>query len=280
MIYTNPINNIPAVASGGLCSFFLPIGVRHFGFSLFLFSAGTATAPTTTNLLRVRIIIDNVALIDWDWTSIFNYYTRKGYVATTGEIPLFFADPALVGLRNWAAGSIDTKQGITSFQVQVQLGTITTPTLTGVYHFDQIPNRRRTGGTPAAPVYTYFNTPIKKYTQVENLPANGNWDITDIASTYPLDTVTIYGVSTSISYVRCQLNSVTVFEGTPLAISQRILQYGVITPTGTIVLPFTYDRQSPRSAARFSNIDILVTNTSGSIIAAGVGIEVQLPTLT
>lgn len=278
MILTNPINNMPTVASSGLLSFFLPIGPRHHGFSLFLFSAGSATAPSTTNFLRLRVIIDNVTLIDWDWTSIFNYYTRKGYTAVTGEIPIFFSDPALKGLRNWAAGSIDTKQGITSMQVQVNLGVITTPSLTGVYHFDNFPNRRRVPGKPGQ--YAYFNTPIKKYAQVENLPASGNFDITDIAPTYRLDTITIYGVSTNISYVRCQLDSVTVFEGTPAQIAQRILQYGVVTPTGTIVLPFTYDLQSPRSAAQFSNIDILVTNTLAGVIAAGVGIEVQLPTLT
>lgn len=278
MILSNPINNIPAPASGGLVSFYLPIGVRHHGFSLFLTSSGSATAANATNIQRVRVIVDNVTLIDWDWTSIFNYYTRKGYVAVTGEIPLFFTDPALAGLRNWAAGSIDTKQGITSMQVQVQLGTITAPGLSGLYHFDNFPNRRRVPGATEA--YAYFNTPIKKYAQVENLPASGNFDITDISPTYPLDTITLYGVSTSLTYVRLQLDSVTIFEGTPTQIAQRILQYGVITPTGTIVLPFTYDKQSPRSAARFSNIDILVTNGSTLAIAAGVGIEVQLPTLT
>ncbi len=278
MILTNPINNIPAPVTGGLISFYLPIGVRHHGFSLFLTSSGSATAANATNTQRVRVIVDNVTLIDWDYASVFNYYTRKGYVAVTGEIPIFFTDPALAGLRNWAAGSIDTKQGITSMQVQVQLGTITVPGLTGVYHFDNFPNRRRVPGN--AESFAYFNTPVKKYAQVENLPASGNFDITDIAATYPLDTLTLYGVSTSISYVRLQLDSVTIFEGTPQAIAQRILQYGVVTPTGTIVFPFTYDKQSPRSAARFANIDILVTNTSTLGIAAGVGIEVQLPTLT
>jgi hypothetical protein len=279
MILTNPINNIPAPVSGGLVSFFLPIGVRHHAFSLFLTSAGSATAVSSTNLQRVRVIIDNVTLIDWDWASIYNYFTRKGYSAATGEIPIFFSDPALAGLRNWAAGSIDTKQGITSMQVQVQLGTITTPGLSGSYHFDNFPNQRRVGmSTP--PTYAYFNTPIKKYAQVENLPASGNFDITDISPSYPLDTITIYGVGSNITYLRCQLDSVTIFEGTPAQIAQRILQYGVVTPSGTIVLPFTYDKQSPRSSARFSNIDILVTNSSTSGIAAGLGIEVQLPTLT
>ncbi|MDE2020852.1 MAG: hypothetical protein KGJ13_10995, partial [Patescibacteria group bacterium] len=142
MIITDIINNIPAPVSGGLVSFYLPIGVRHHGFSLFLTSSGSATAANATTINRVRVIVDNVTLIDWDWPSIFNYFTRKGYSAATGEIPLFFTDPALAGLNNWAAGAIDTKQGITSMQVQVQLGTVTAPGLTGVYHYDNLPNRR------------------------------------------------------------------------------------------------------------------------------------------
>jgi hypothetical protein len=281
MILTLPINNIPAMASGGLVTFTLPIGVRHHGFSLFLTSNGSATAANSTTVSRVYVNIDSTLLINWSWTSVYNYYTRKNYSATTGEIPIFFTDPALAGLRNWAAGSIDAKQNISSIQVQVQLGTISTPGMTGAYHFDNVPNRRRAPGwTKANPVWNYFNTPIKKYEQVENLPASGAYDITDVAPTYPLDTLTLFGIGGNITAsTLLQLDTVPVFQGTPSAIAQRILQYGIITPTGTIVIPFTYDRQSPRSAARFSTIDWNVTNASTAAIAAGLTVELQLPTI-
>jgi hypothetical protein len=269
------------MATGGLVTFTLPIGVRHHGFSLFLTSSGSATAVTTSNVQRVYVTIDSTLLLNWSWTSVLNYYTRKSYAAATGEIPIFFSDPALQGLRNWAAGSIDAKQNITSIQVQVQLGTITAPAMTGAYHFDNVPNRRRAAGwTKALPKWSYFNTPIKKYEQVENLPASGQYDITDVSPTYPLDTLTLFGVSTSITAAMLlQLDTVPVVQATPAAFAQRILQYGVVTPTGSIIIPFTYDKQSPRSAARFSTIDWNVTNGSTLAIAAGLTVEVQLPTI-
>lgn len=277
LIYThkmklqNAINNIPAVASGGSVSFNLPVGIRYHGFNLFLSSAGTRTAVTSTNFQRIRVIVDTVTLIDWDWTSLQLYALRRGISLSTGQIPVYFSDPLLSGLPNAYAGSIDTKQGITNVQVYILLGTITTPTLVGELVFDNFPNLRADR--------TAFNTPIMKTAQVENIPSGSGYQITDISNAYPLDTITLYnGADVQITYLRCSLNNTLIFEGLPADLAREFLAYGVLTPVGSIVLPFTYDRFSPRSAAAFTNINITVNSTGA--FAAGIAVESQLPSIT
>lgn len=271
----NAINNIPAVATGGSVSFNLPVGIRYHGFNLFLSSAGTRTAVTTTNFQRIRVIVDTVTLIDWDWTSLQLYCLRRGIALSTGQIPVFFSDPLLVGQRNAYAGSIDTKQGITNVQVYVLLGTITTPTLTGELIFDNFPNVMPDGKGGK----TAFNTPIMKVAQVENIPLINGYQITDINNAYPLDTITLYnGADANITYLRAALNNTVIFEGIPADLAREFMAYGIVTPPGSIVLPFTYDRFSPVSAAAFTNIAITVN--SSAAFAAGIAIESQLPSIT
>lgn len=271
----NAINNIPAVASGGSVSFNLPIGIRYHGFNLFLSSAGNRTAVNSANFQRIRVIVDTVTLIDWDWTSLQLYALRRGIALSTGQIPVFFADPLLVGQRNANAGTIDTKQGITNVQVYVLLGTITTPSITGELIFDNFPNIGPNMQGKMAP----YNTPIMKTAQVENIPLINGYQITDIANSFPLDTITLYnGADAAITYLRLALNSVVIFEGVPADLAREFATYGVITPIGAIVLPFTYDRLSPVSAAAFSNIAITVN--SNVAFGCGIAVEVQLPSIT
>lgn len=274
----NLISNIPAVASGGSVSFNLPVGVRMHGFNLYLSSSGSRTAVNATKLTRIRVTVDTVLLIDWDWPSIYLYAKRRNITLSTGQIPIYFTDPLLVGLKNAYAGSIDTKQNISNVQVFVQLGTVTAPTLVGELIFDNLPNLQRVPGK--GPNMAPFNTPIQKNTQTENLPS-GSYNITDIDNSYPLDTVTIYDPalsSTLITALTLSLNKVVIFEGAPADLADELAAYGIATPAGSIVLPFTYDRFSPVSAAAFSNISIQVT-TSGPI-AVGVSVERQLPTIS
>ncbi len=275
----NAINNIPSVASGGSVTFNLPTGIRYHGFNLFLSSSGTRTAVTSTNLSRLRVIVDTVTLIDWDWTSIQLYALRRGISLSVGQIPIYFSDPLLAGQRNANAGSIDTKQGITNVQVYVLLGTVTSPTLVGELIFDNFPNvmpRRQANGTR---VNTAFNTPIMKTAQVENIPTVNGYQITDISNAYPLDTVTFYNAAdANLTYLRCSLNNTVIFEGIPADLAREFLAYGIITPIGSIVLPFTYDRFSPVSAAAFTNISITVN--SSATFSMGIAVEVQLPSIT
>lgn len=278
MKFQAAIQNIPTVASGGSVTFNLPVGIRYHGLNLFMSSAGTRTAVTSTNLTRVRIIVDTVALIDWDWPSIQNYALRRGIPLSVGQIPIFFTDPFLVGLRNAYAGSIDTKQGISSVQVQVILGTVSTPSLSGELIYDNLPNLRpqKVNGARAM---VPFNTPIMKTAQVENIPTVSGYAITDISNAYPLDTITLYsGSDANLTYLRCLLNNTTIFEGSPTDLAREFLSYGVVTPPGTVVLPFTYDRFSPTSAAAFTNISIIVN--SSATYACGITVEVQLPSIT
>lgn len=276
----NAITNIPTVASGGSVTFNLPVGIRYHGFNLYLSSSGTRTAVNSTKLSRIRVLVDTVTLIDWDWVSVLLYAQRRGITLSTGQIPIYFTDPFLVGLRNAYAGSIDTKQGISNVQVFVQLGTVTAPTLSGELIFDNFPNlmpRRGEAGRQMVP----FNTPVLKYAQVENVPTSSNYSITDISNDYPLDTITLYDPAlsaTNITYLTLSLNKVKIFEGAPADLADELKAYGITTPTGTIVLPFTYDRFSPVSAAAFTNIEIMVNCSSG--LALGVAIEKQLPSIT
>lgn len=274
----NLISNIPTVASGGSVSFNLPIGIRYHGFNLFLSSAGTRTAVTSTNFQRLRVIIDTVTLIDWDWTSIQLYAARRDIPLSVGQIPVFFSDPLLVGQRNAYAGSIDTKQGITNVQVYCLLGTITTPSLTGELVFDNMPNvmPQMVNGkrTPVA-----FNTPIMKTAQVENVPISTNYAVTDINNAFPLDTITFYNQADNfITSLRCLLNNTTIFEGVPGDLAREFWSYSIATPIGSIVMPFTYDRYSPVSAAAFTNISIYVNCSTA--FAMGIALEVQLPSIT
>jgi len=272
----NAINNIPSVASGGSVSFNLPVGIRYHAFNLFLSSSGVRVPVTTTNFQRLRVIVDTVTLIDWDWTSLQLYCLRRGISLSAGQIPVHFTDPLLVGLRNAYAGSIDTKQGITNVQVYVLLGTITAPTLTGELVFDNFPNLMPSGN---GNTQIAFNTPIMKTAQVENIPNVTGYQITDINNAYPLDTVTLYnGADAAITYLRASLNNTVIFEGQPADLAREFLAYGIATPVGSIVLPFTYDRFSPRSAAAFTNIAITVNSSTS--FACGMAIEVQLPSIT
>jgi hypothetical protein len=273
MKFQNLISNIPSISSGGSATFNLPIGIRYHGLNLFLSSSGTRTSVTSTNFTRLRITIDTVVLVDWDWTSLQNYALRRGISLATGQIPLYFADPILAGLRNAYAGTIDTKQNITNVQVYVLLGTITSPSLTGELIFDNMPNIKR--GANGAQVA--FNTPIIKTTQQENIPS-GNYTITDISNGYPLDTLTLYnGADAQLTYIRTVLNNNVIFEGTPSDLAREFLSYGIYTPAGTVVLPFTYDRMSPTSAAAFTTIAIYVT--SSNAFTCYVAVEAQLPSL-
>jgi hypothetical protein len=270
----NAINNIPSVASGGSASFNLPVGIRYHGFNLFLSSSGARVPVTTTNFQRLRVIVDTVTLIDWDWPSIQYYALRRGISLSTGQIPIYFTDPMLVGLRNAYAGSIDTKQGITNVQVYILLGTITAPTVVGELIFDNFPNVSNAGGKQTA-----FNTPIMKTAQIENIPLITGYQITDINNAYPLDTLTFYnGADVNIYYLRASLNNTVIFEGIPADLAREFLAYGVVTPIGTIVLPFTYDRFSPVSAAAFTSLSITVN--SSAAFAMGIAVEVQLPSIT
>jgi hypothetical protein len=272
----NAISNIPTVASGGSVTFNLPVGIRYHGFNLYLSSSGSRTAVNSTKLSRVRVLVDTVTLIDWDWPSLLLYAQRRGITLATGQIPIYFTDPLLVGLRNAYAGALDTKNGISNVQVFVQLGTVTAPTLSGELIYDNLKNVRNQGGDMVP-----YNTPILKYAQVENVPTSSNYSITDINSAYPLDTLTIYDPAlsaTNITYLTLNLNKIKIFEGTPADIADELKAYGITTPTGTIVLPFTYDRYSPQSAAAFTNIEIQVNCSSG--LALGVAVEAQLPSIT
>lgn len=276
----NAVSNIPTVASGGSVTFNLPVGIRYHGINLYLSSAGTRTAVNSTKLSRIRVLVDTVTLIDWDWPSIVLYANRRGISLSTGQIPIYFTDPLLVGLRNAYAGSIDTKQGISNVQVFVQLGTVTTPSLTGELIFDNFPNQQMVNSGGGRKLQA-FNTPILKYTQVENVPTSSNYSITDIGNDYPLDTITLYDpalTNTNITYLTLNLNKVKIFEGAPADLADELKAYGITTPTGTIVLPFTYDRFSPVSAAGFTNIEIQVNCSSA--IALGIAIEKQLPSIT
>ncbi len=276
----NAISNIPTVGTGGSVTFNLPVGIRYHGFNLYLSSSGSRTAVNATKLARVRVLIDTVTLIDWDWVSILLYAQRRGITLATGQIPIYFTDPLLVGLRNSYAGSVDTKQGISNVQVFVQLGTVTAPSLSGELIFDNFPNQMQKGRGSNREMVN-FNTPILKYTQVENVPTSSNYSITDIGNDYPLDTITIYDPvlsATNITFLTLNLNKVKIFEGTPADLADELKAYGITTPTGTIVLPFTYDRFSPVSAAAFTNIEIQVNCSSG--LALGLAIEKQLPSLS
>lgn len=271
----NAINNIPAVATGGSVTFNLPIGIRYHGFNLFLSSSGARTPITSVNFQRLRVIVDTVTLIDWDWTSIQLYALSRGISLSTGQIPIYFSDPLLCGQRNAYAGSIDTKQGITNVQVYVLLGVITAPTLVGELIFDNFPNLMPDGkGGKIA-----FNTPIMKIAQVENIPLINGYQITDIMNSYPLDTIMLYnGADLSITYLRCALNNTVIFEGIPADIAREFAAYGIVSPIGSIVLPFTYDRFSPTSAAAFSNLAITVN--SSAAFACGISVQYQLPSIT
>lgn len=276
----NAINNIPVIQSNGSVQFNLPIGVRYHALNFFLSSGGARVAVTTSNFSRMRITIDSVVLVDADWPTLQLRALRRGISLATGQIPVLFSDPLLAGQRNANCGSIDTKQGITNIQVYIQLGTITSPSITGEMIFDNAPNVRpeivngkRTGNLMA------YNTPIMISTQVENIPINSNYDITDIPAAYPLDTITLYNnADFNISYIRLFLNKVLIFDGIPSDLAREFLSYGIYTPPGSIVLPFTYDRFAPTSAAGFSSIDIYV-NCSVAF-ACGVALEVQLPSIT
>lgn len=276
----NLISNIPAVATNGQVQFNLPIGVRYHGFNLFLTSAGNPVAVTTANFSRLRITVDSVVLMDWDWPSLQYYALRRGIALSTGQIPVYFADPLNKGQRNANAGTIDTKQGISNVQVLITLGTITTPALVGELIFDNFQNVKPQikGGKPTGAMVA-FNTPIQKLTQVENVPINAAYDISDIPPNYPLDTLTLYnGADANITYVRLFLDKVLIFDGTPANLAREFLAYGIYTPAGTIVLPFTYDGFAPNSSALFSTIDLYVTCVTA--FACGIAIEYQLPSIT
>jgi Viral coat protein P2 N-terminal domain len=278
MKITNAINNIPAIQSGGSVTFNLPVGIRYHGFNLFLSSAGVRTAITATNLVRVRVTIDTVTLIDWDWTSIYLYATSRSIPLSIGQIPIFFTDPLLVGLRNAYAGSIDTKQGITNVQVYILIGAVTTPTLTGELIFDFLQNTKPVWNAGVKTVVA-SNTPLMKTAQVENIPLVNGYQISDISNNYPLDTLILYnGADAFITYLRLALNGLVIFEGAPQDIARDFITYGIINPVGSIVLPFTYDRFSPNSAAAFTTIAITVN--SNTAFAMGVAVVTQLPSIT
>lgn len=278
MKFNNAINNIPTVNSGGSVAFNLPVGIRYHGFNLYLSSSGARTAVNTTKLLRVRVLVDSTVLIDWNWNDILLYASMRGITLATGQIPIYFTDPLLVGLRNAYAGAIDTKQAINNVQVQVILGTVTTPSLSGQLIFDNLPNMKRVKG-----VNTLFNTPMLRYSQVENVAASANYSITDIPNGYPLDTLVIYSQTLSgteigyISYLTLSLNKVKIFEGTPADLADELAAYGIHTPTGAIILPFTYDRFAPVSSAQFKAIEIMLNCSTAT--AFGVTVQTQLPSL-
>jgi Viral coat protein P2 N-terminal domain len=277
----NLISNIPALQSGGQATFNLPIGIRYHGFNLFLSSSGVRTAVSTTNFQRLRVIINSTTLIDWDWPSIQYYALRRGISLAVGQIPIYFADPLLKGQRNANCGTIDTKQGITNVQVYIQLGTITSPSMTGEIIFDNFLNTKPVIGANGQPTGATvgFNTPIMRLTQVENVPVSANYDIFDIAPSYPIDTITLYnGADANISQVTLLLNKVIIFQGIPADIAREFMAYGIQTPAGCIVFPFTYDGFSPNSAAAFSAIDIYVN--CATAFPCGISVEYQLPSIT
>ena len=278
MKITNAINNIPAIQSGGSVTFNLPVGIRYHGFNLFLSSAGVRTAVTAANLTRVRVTIDTVTLIDWDYASLFLYAQSRGIPLSVGQIPVYFTDPLLVGLRNAYAGSIDTKQGITNVQVYILIGAVTTPTLTGELIFDFLQNTKPVWTNGVKSIQA-SNTPLMKTAQVENIPLINGYQIADISNNYPLDTLIMYnGADAFITYIRLQLNGLVIFEGSPQDIARDFLAYGIQNPVGSIVLPFTYDRFSPNSAAAFTTISITVNSTTA--FAMGLAIVTQLPSIT
>lgn len=281
MKFQNLISNIPAVATGGNVIFNLPVGGRIHAFNLFLSSAGVRTPVTTVNLQRVRVTVDTVILIDWDWTSIQLYAFRRGIALSVGQIPIYFTDPMNRGQRNANTGSLDTKQGISNIQVFVQLGVITTPSIAGEYIYDNFTNTKPQIGADGKPTgaMVAFNTPIMKSTQTENVPISANYNIDDIAPSYPIDTITLYNsADVFITSCRLQLNKVVIFEGVPADLAREFLAYGVVTPPGSIVFPFTYDGFAPNSAAGFTTIDIFVTSTTA--FACGIALEYQMPSIT
>lgn len=277
------ITNIPSANTNSLLSFNMPGGIRLHGFNLYLLSSNVRTAVNTTNLQRIRITVDTVNLIDWDWPSCLLYALRRGISLSVGQIPIYFTDPLLVGLRNAYAGSIDMKQGIGNIQVQLQLGTITAPSITGELIYDSFPNlmpQKTATGRTMVP----FNTPLQKVTTTEVVPTAQGYTFQTIQSKWPLDTITIYDPAlsasaiSSITWIYLALNKVPIFQGAPLDLADEFKAYGIKTPAGAIVLPFTYDRFSPVSAAEFNSIDLTVNCSAGQPF--GVSIESQMPSIT
>lgn len=277
------ITNIPSANTNSLLSFNMPGGIRLHGFNLYLLSSNVRTAVTTTVLQRIRVSVDTVALIDWDWTSCLLYALRRGISLSVGQIPIYFTDPLLVGLRNAYAGSIDMKQGIGNIQVQLQLGTITAPSVTGELIYDNFPNIKPGTGADKGKMVTY-NTPLQKVTTTEVVPTATGYTFQTISSKWPLDTITVYDPALSasaianITWVYLALNKVPIFQGAPLDLADEFKAYGVKTPAGAIVFPFTYDRYSPLSAAEFNSIDLTVNCSTGQ--PYGVSIESQMPSIT
>ena len=277
MLLKNAINNIPSLQAGNTASITMPIGQRLHELSLFLSSSGVRTPITSTNVTRIRVTIGAYTLIDWDVNSFLLYAQRIGRSVAVGEIPIFFTDPTSRALPNAYAGSIDTKQGITSVTVYVTLGTITAPTMTGILTFDNFPNEK-TVWVAGKKTQVAFNTPILKTTQNENIPTSANATITDIAADYPLSCLTLTnGADANISYLRLSLDSQLVYEGAPADIARMILTRGIYTPPGTVVLPFTEDGFMPGSAPSFSQLTL--TMNSSATFASNVIIEKQLPSL-
>lgn len=280
------IANIPPANSGSPLSFNLPGGIRLFAMNLYISANGVRVPLTATNVQRVRIFVDTVTLVDCDLASLLIEASRRGISLTTGQLPIYFADPLLVGLRNANSGTIDMKQGIGNVQVQVTLGTITTPSLTGELIYDNQQNigpvfNKKAGKS----IMQLFNTPLNRKSLTENVPTAAGYTFQTIYNpAYPLDTIVVYDPAFSvanisqITYLTLSLDKVPIFQGAPLDLADEFKSYGIVTPNGTIVLPFTYDRFSPGSAAGCVTCELNVNCSAGQ--AYGVSLITQMPSIT
>lgn len=225
------------VASGATATFDLPLGVRYFALFLELGHAGTPDWDTDATEVRVKIDgriqrrftpseLDAINLIEG---------AQYGFQASDTILPIFFAKDWLRTLAGENAMAWGTG-GIASMQIEVDLGTLTSPTLVGRALIDdqtaEVNGRIVPFPLGKIEIWDKFNFPVTNtgFVQMQNLPKRGEY-------------VAIHAFSANITEARIFVDNIAILDSTKTIYDAILAARGKTTAAGRFDVLFDLDNQ-------------------------------------
>jgi|GEM_PF-5905392 len=218
------------VAAGGAVTINAGVNRRIHSEKIFYSESGSLSDPTTTGINRIEERVNGVLMTDLTAAQAISIARLDGYVASTGEVPLFKSRPARASVIGEEATSWDMF-GQNSHFIKLSIdGAATAPTI----EVQQVSDNRRNldGKTPFLSVM--------KLLPVDFNANSGNNNLTTIPIDFPIHRILLFAPN-AINSVEVIADGELKYEASFAQNARYLAEHGLDQAGSGIAFPIVFD---------------------------------------
>lgn len=224
------INGVEGVAAGSVATINGEVDQRLHSNKIFYYESGSLSDPATTGIDRIEERVNGVLMTDLTPTQAIGIARLDGYIAGTGEIPLFKSQPSRASVIGEEATSWDLF-GQNSYFMKLSFnGAATSPSIEVTRQFD---NRRNVDGR------TPFLSVIKRLPVSFNATAGIN-NLTTLPIVWPIQRIHLFAAS-AINSVEVLRDGELVYEASNATNARLLADHGLDQAGSGIAFPIVFD---------------------------------------